>query len=386
MQTTWAAWDRVTSDLNRLALAVPEHKRSPNSWEQAFLYLREDVERFLTAPDRQRARVLERFLRTSKTNYQKATGFLQSRTTPSVQMSSNAMRAMRVLGEDLDEYLNDRALRSFREESPKVLAAFNTVMPDAYSGALTATFVGVRPAHHAHFLLHETRQDFENHYNHNFRRPGTFPSSGVRAFCTPVYPNYPSVADLTTRSAPENRVIELPPDFESDSVAHELLHWATHQRYEDESSSYQDFANKVIIEGVTEYFSRVIHPSRRNYADELAVVQRVIAAGQVTDTALRSAYFGGVGVGPVLGALTAAAKEAAARAEVELLLAQMPHWRSQLARQKSKTSAAALSPGLKEFLERLSDAQIDTLAQGSGASPALVEDIKKFVAPRRRAP
>ncbi len=202
-------------------------------------------------------------------------------------------------------FLEGPIFQTFEREANRVLQLFAGTMTDVYARKLQETFIGRNPLHGSgHFKVVKSDR-FARQFQMRGGASVQFPLSGVAAF-TGRPPNAPK--DL----APANRVIFLKESWAEPTIFHELLHWCTHEDYELEAKEYtDDDQNNAIIEGVTEYLSRIGHPGRTNFPDQLSQVEAALKAPALTERALQDAYFRGAGVTGVAKIIAASAKPAA---------------------------------------------------------------------------
>lgn len=190
-------------------------------------------------------------------------------------------------------------------EARKVLRHYSTFMLPAYRDKMREIFVSQEGA--VNCCWHEDNATFEQEYRElTAGNTSAYDASGVQAWTMPVgdyNKSFPSRDP--TNVAPGNRVIALRPGFEAGTACHELFHWSTCQAYEDEAKTCDGDKNiyRVLIEGVTEYFTRAIWPGRTNYNTECKLIGLAIERKICTRDDLARAYFGNTNVKQVMKSL-----------------------------------------------------------------------------------
>jgi hypothetical protein len=216
--------------------------------------------------------------------------------------------AIERLCEEVDYFLNKRALDVLRVEAMKILNAFNAELPVFYKRKLDEVFINPTPLVQ-NFCWHQGPNgdlNFEHNYSMVPGAAAAYPATQVKAFtitlASPVA-TYPDLNDATQE--PANRIMELRPTFTDGTVCHELFHWLTHEQYEIAAKPFTGEANKYIIEGVTEFFTRKVRTDRdaTNYQSEFDAVKQALAAGDFTEAQLTAAYLRGVNATAVMNAL-----------------------------------------------------------------------------------
>lgn len=304
-------WRERTVRVRKIAESVQQ-----NEWTSAFASLNTRAMKFLESPNND-----------SGWEIIKDCGTWGEPTDESGNVKGLGMLALgRALKPALEElhleavrFVCRDAIRDFRTQAERVLESFRFEMPEDYFRSLEARFVAVERSPPArNFILCKSESEFGKRYR-GFGGSPSFALSGVNAFTT-VWKNDPSPSPL-------NRLIVIRPAWTPQTLFHELLHWSTHREYDTAAKAYRGYANDVLFEGPTEYFTRRGFPDRGNFFNERRCVTEAIREGTLSEKGLAAAFFRGEGVTAVTTALVAssekhpASRDAAINSEIASVLA-----------------------------------------------------------------
>ncbi len=301
---TYQMWMDGTSKLRPL---LARESRKNTQAGQTFNDLDHQVQIFLAKPDPGTARPALKHLKNWRV-VTRPTAHLDIFDRQSLEILAMA-KTIRSTVDAAFEYavrfLEGPIFQAFEQEADRLLRLFAGTMTDVYARKLQETFIGRNPLHDAeHFKVLKPGK-FERQFIIRGGASLQFPIAGVAAF-TGRPPNDPK------DQAPANRVVYLREYWTEATIFHELLHWCTHEDYELEAKTYKDDdQNNAVIEGVTEYFSRIGHAERSNFPDQLSQVEAALKGPALTERALQDAYFRGEGVAGVAKIVAASAKPAA---------------------------------------------------------------------------
>jgi len=207
------------------------------------------------------------------------------------------------LTNSVDRKLVEPALLALRDAASDVLTAYGDMMDHLYRGSMMQMFMGnpmdsVEPMYC--FYYWEDTGRWQQRLN------AIGAPNKTNAFCMAMntaqkHPSIPGSALVRIKSdaAPANRQIEFGLNPDHHSLAHELLHWCTHQVFEDYTHGLADKTlGKFIREGLTEWLTRngLSEWDKGGYIDFFPIWKELIDNGDVTIKDIIMPYFHGVGV------------------------------------------------------------------------------------------
>lgn len=287
---------------------------SPKPWQSEFLLLDADARKYITNHSESTLRPLIASLYVWKQRVREELGAMYDRL------------AVKALSAEVDIALNGRACDTLRVEAQRILAQFRSAMSGEYANKLHAVFIAPNPPVQ-NFTWHKNESLFQSNFTKSLGNSAhefypVFGFGSANAFTIPVTgrsKEYPDINDPS--NPPGNRVIELAPAFEDGTVRHELLHWSTHQTFEDIGKSRPKEIRKVIYEGITEYFTRSLEadPQRQNhYDDEYATISAALTANLLSKREVEAAYFRGENAAAVMDKIDAFVQEQLRQAPIKV--------------------------------------------------------------------
>jgi len=204
----------------------------------------------------------------------------------------------------VDRKLVEPGLIALRDAALDIEQAYGDMMDHTYRRNLIEMFLG-NPIDSTEPVYCFYYWDDDARWTQRLNTVGAPPKTN--AFCMPMHladkdPTIRGSALVRIKAdfAPANRQIEFSskPGIHH-SVAHELLHWCTHETFEDYSHNMADKTlGKFFREGITEWLTRnaLDEWDRGGYADFFPIWKDLVDDGNLSLNELILPYFHGVGV------------------------------------------------------------------------------------------